>query len=307
MKKIPILLTIFNREDTATEAIKSIRDYKPDRLYIAADGPRRGKEEESQRCEQTRKAVLDAIDWHCDVKTLFREDNLGCAKAMYSAISWFFEQEECGIICEDDIVLSQDFYRMCEELLPKYKDDDRIMQITSQYYGPHNETADTYSFERTPFIWGWATWRRAWVKYMDMEMTAWPKFRIRKMLSTYGWFQTLMVWHYWHKAYSNLSFCTSWATRWHFAAVVNELLCLAPHTNLGLNVGCNSGTHYSDDAPDPHKHLKIGKLIFPLQHPDIIQLDKHQLDIDNAEFLRLRKLGAKKKIKKFLKKLLPQG
>ena len=102
--KIPVLLTVFNRKDTALKALESIRVYQPEKLYIAADGHRTHKEGEEQACADTRQAVLDAIDWPCDVRTLFREENLGCAKAMFGAISWFLEQEEWGIICEDDIV-----------------------------------------------------------------------------------------------------------------------------------------------------------------------------------------------------------
>ena len=92
--KIPVLLTIFNRKDTALEALKSIKAYQPEKLYIAADGPRTHKEGEEQACADTRQAVMDAIDWPCQVQTLFREENLGCAWAMYGAISWFLEQEE---------------------------------------------------------------------------------------------------------------------------------------------------------------------------------------------------------------------
>ncbi len=302
--KIPVLLTVFNRKDTALKALESIRVYQPEKLYVAADGHRTHKEGEEQACADTRQAVLDAIDWPCDVRTLFREENLGCAKAMFGAISWFLEQEEWGIICEDDIVLSQDFYKMCEVLLPMYKDDDRIMQITSQFYGPHCEVTDTYTFERRPFIWGWATWRRSWFKYMDMEMSGWPQFNPLRMLPNYGWFQTLMMWYYWHRAFKQQSTNSSWANRWHLAADVNELLCICPKTNLGLNVGIinGGGTHYTEGGDDPYAHLKMGKLQFPLKHPSEICLDKQQLDIDKDDFWRIRMIGAKKKIKRFFGK-----
>ena len=302
--KVPVLLTIFNRQDTALEALKSIKAYQPEKLYIAADGSRPHREGEYQACKETRQAVLDAIDWECEVQTLFRDENLGCARAMHGAISWFLEQEEWGIICEDDIVLSQDFYKMCEELLPKYKNDDRIMQITSQFYGPHCDITNTYTFERRPFIWGWATWRRSWFKYMDMKMSGWANYNPLRMLPVYGWFQTLMTWHYWHQVYKHLESNSSWAYRWHFAADYNELLCICPKTNLGLNVGImnGGGTHYKDMDKDPYSHLKIGKLQFPLKHPADISLDKCQLAIDKAEFWRIRMIGARKKIKHMITK-----
>ena len=87
MKKVPILLLVFNRKDNALQMFESVKQYKPDILYIAADGPRAHKQGEKQACDETRQALLDAVDWHCEVKTLFREENLGCAKAVYGSIS----------------------------------------------------------------------------------------------------------------------------------------------------------------------------------------------------------------------------
>lgn len=300
MNKISVLLLVFNRKDNALKMFESVREYRPERLYIAADGPRAHKQGETQACQDTRQALLDAIDWPCEVRTLFRKENLGCAKAVYGAISWFFENEEWGIIIEDDIILHQDFYKMCEELLPMYANDDRIQQITSQFYGKHVECANTYTFQRKPYIWGWATWRRSWQKYMDMDMKLYPSFRFYRLIPIYGLFQTIMMYHYWNRTWKNLETSTSWATRWHFAAVVNELLSICPKTNLGVNIGCTGqgGTHYGAGSVDPYSRMKLGSLSFPLIHPMPIELDMQQVAIDNADFKRIKTIGAKQKIKK---------
>ena len=130
--KTPILFLIFDRKDVTVEAFKKIREYRPDRLFIAADGPRQHKEGENERCEATRNAILEMIDWECDVKTLFRKENLGCANVVNSAINWFFENVEWGAIIEDDVIVSPDFYKMCEIVMPKYAADSRVMMVTSQ-------------------------------------------------------------------------------------------------------------------------------------------------------------------------------
>lgn len=301
MKKIPVLLLVFNRKDNAMQMFEAVKKYQPEHLYIAADGPRVHKQGEVQACQDTRQALLDAIDWPCEVKTLFRDENLGCAKAVYGAISWFFENEEWGIIIEDDIILHQDFFKMCEELLPMYANDDRIQQITSQFYGKHVECANTYTFQRKPYIWGWATWRRSWQKYMDMDMKLYPYFRFYRLLPIYGLFQTIMMYHYWSRTWKNLKTSTSWATRWHFAAATNELLSICPQSNLGINIGCTGegGTHYNAGDADPYSWLKLGSLSFPLVHPQEVYLDMQQVAIDNADFNRLKKIGAKKKLRSF--------
>jgi len=303
--KLPVLFTIFNRPDISVRAFECIKHYQPERLYIAADGARAHRQGEQELCERTRKAVMEQIDWPCTIQTLFRGKNIGCARAISEAISWFFEHEEWGVICEDDVVMSQDFFTLCEELLPRYKDNHDIIHITSQYYGKHREQSDTYTFGRKPFVWGWATWRRAWFDNMDMGMSAWPSYNPLRMLPVYGLFQTLTMCYYWHFTYKNINTNSSWATRWHFAAVVNRRLCICPTTNLGLNIGCTGegGTHYDANESDPHASMKMGHLNFPLRHPKRVKLSMRQVITDNLEFMRLRAIGARKKIRKYIKRI----
>ncbi len=303
-KKVPVLVLAFNRPDYVVEALKTIKEYKPDKLYLACDGPRAHVEGEKEVVKRTQKVMLDAVNWSCEVKTLFREENLGCTNAVYEAISWFFEHEEYGIICEDDVLISIDFFKLCEDLLPRYKDNDKIMQITSQYYGKHNEYTNEYTFERKSFIWGWATWRRSWSKYMDMSMSNWKSYNPLRLIPVYGLFQTIMMCYYWSDYYRKLKKDISWDSRWHMAAVTNELLCVCPKTNLAVNIGCASGgAHFLQNDVDPYTHLKVGHLTFPLIHPKDIKLDIAQVAIDNKDFLRLRKIGLKKKFKRILNRI----
>lgn len=75
-----ILLLIFNRPDTTAEVFAAIRAARPERLYVAADGPRADREGEAERCEEARRIATE-VDWPCDVRTLFRDENLGCRRA----------------------------------------------------------------------------------------------------------------------------------------------------------------------------------------------------------------------------------
>ena len=61
-----------------------------------------------------RGYIKKNIDWECDIKTLFRDKNLGC-KCSKHAIHGF-ENEEMGIILEDDCLPSRVFFWFCEEL-----------------------------------------------------------------------------------------------------------------------------------------------------------------------------------------------
>ena len=99
---IPILFVIFKRPDVTKVSFEQIKAVKPRKLYVVSDGPRSTVKDELQLVEQTRRIVMDAIDWECELHTDFRTENVGCGKGMYEAISWFFKNEEMGIIIEDD-------------------------------------------------------------------------------------------------------------------------------------------------------------------------------------------------------------
>src|SRR5271169_304080 len=144
--------------------MEAIRRAQPPRLYVAADGPR-DRPGEPRRCEEVRR-IATAVDWPCDVKTLFRDQNLGLRRAVASAIDWFFESEEEGIVLEDDCLPSLDFFRFCTELLERYRTDTRVMAICgSSYVNPGSNHTASYYFSYYADVWGWATWRRAWQLY----------------------------------------------------------------------------------------------------------------------------------------------
>lgn len=303
MKKVPVLFLMFNRPDVTAEAFKHIREYKPDVLYLAADGPRREKNEESL-CEETRSRIDSMIDWECEVHRLYRTENLGCANGVYEAISWMFDTEEFGVIIEDDVVVGQDFFKFCEELLPRYANNNDVMMITSQFLGNKQEnTTYSYGFSYAYNIWGWATWRRAWNK-MDMTMSDWPKTTYRKLYHQYGFIRTLFFKHYyWNNAFKRISTgqkFNSWATRWAFAMSNHNGLSLTPYVNMSRNIGCegSSGTHYNEDDTDLYKHLSIHSIAFPLSHPLTVTLSKDIKKTEQKDFIRIRKAGLKKIIKK---------
>ncbi|MDR0606040.1 MAG: hemolysin hemolytic protein [Bacteroidales bacterium] len=304
MKKVPILFLIFNREDVALQSLASIKEYSPDRLYIAADGPRADRPEEYALCESTRNSVLKAIDWSCEVKTLFRDKNLGCTNAVLGAITWFFENEEYGIIIEDDCLIHQDFYRLCEELLPKYRNEEKIMLITASNHTPDLRNADKLCFSNVCHIWGWASWHRAWNK-MDIKMTQWTQYRYKLgyLINNFGFIYACFRLFYWNQAYKKDD-KGSWDTRWFFSVFSNNGLCLSSHVNLSVNIGITmGGTHYEKGDKDPYTHIPFGSISWPIQIPDKIEITKETIWAEQKEFIRIRKIGLRKILWKYMRKL----
>lgn len=233
-----VLFIIFNRPDVTARVFEAIRKARPPRLYIAADGPRSNRPGEAEKCQRTRQLV-ERIDWPCEVQMLLRNQNLGCRRAVSSAIDWFFEHETQGIILEDDCLPVQSFFWYCEEMLNRYQHDERIGQISGSAFCEHEFLAGLttdYIFSRHFSIWGWATWRRVWETNAS-AIELWPEFSRQRLLpGTYPDRNERYT-----RSKNNDSIATNaidaWSFQWIFANVSQNRLAVVPRHNLIINIG----------------------------------------------------------------------
>lgn len=266
--KSAVLFLIFNRPDTTQIVFEEIRKAKPPRLYVAADGPRSGRECEFEICLQTR-SIVESIDWECEVKTLFRKGNLGCRAAVSSAIDWFFENEEEGLILEDDIVPAPEFFEYCDLMLDRYRDQSRVMMVSGFNPLGANLESSSYFFSQNPTIWGWATWRSRWLQY-DVNMTEWSPNLFTKLIKHK---LPLYVQEYFLDAYQKTKdgLLNTWDYQWTLQIQLRDGLVVKPVANLITNIGV-VGTH--SGTVDKNHHVPWGKMIV-----DEIQLPKAN-DVD---------------------------
>lgn len=268
--KSPILLLTFNRLETTKKVFAAIREVKPTKLYFASDGPRESRANELEEVKKVRNFLLNSVDWDCEIKTLFQDKNLGCGKAVSTALNWFFESEEMGIILEDDCLPSISFFRFCDELLEKYLDDERIMHISGDNFqdGMIRGNA-TYYFSKISHVWGWATWRRAW-KFYDFEMQSLNNF-IEKKIGYNIWKNKRIV-NYWIKQFKKVADnkIDTWDYQWNYCLLVNNGLSILPNFNLVENIGFHpEATHTKEIG---FKNLR-NEISFPLKHPNFFVPD----------------------------------
>lgn len=262
----PILFLTFNRLDTTKRVLGAIKEARPKKLYIASDGPRANVLGEDLKVKEVRDFIESNIDWECEVKTLFRDKNLGCKLAVSSAIDWFFENEEQGIILEDDCLPNQSFFQFCEELLEKYKDNEEIAVISGNNFNHDKIGNGDYYLSRIPHIWGWATWRRAWGGY-DVTMAKFPGFKKNSAI-TKIW-SNRKVQNYWigilSEAYQGK--IDTWDYQLTFSLFLNNSFCICPNVNLVSNIGF--GKEFTNTIIDDKRvaNLKLGKINFPLVYP----------------------------------------
>ncbi|MCL2792951.1 MAG: nucleotide-diphospho-sugar transferase [Spirochaetaceae bacterium] len=275
----PILFLIFNRLDTTKQVFEKIRSVTPSKLYIASDGPRDNRIGEDEKVKTIREYVFNSIDWNCEVKTLFREKNLGCGKAVSQAITWFFENEEMGIILEDDCLPSSSFFPYCEELLNKYKDDARIFHIAGHNPLTYTKMKYSYYFARIQHCWGWASWRRAWEKY-SFDINDLNSFMRQKKINKI--FATKADRIYWTNIFIGMAEhkVDTWDYQWTYTIFNNNGICINPSKNLVTNIGFGpDATHTTNDDPSRNnqERYEISKII----HPKEIKINKQLINLIN--------------------------
>lgn len=261
----PVLMLVFNRADTTARVFEAVRRARPRRLFIAADGPREHVATDAQGCRDTR-AIIDAVDWDCEVHTLLRKRNLGCKVAVSSGITWFFQHVEEGIILEDDTLPVAGFFPFCQALLEHYRDDPRVMHIGGNNFqlGARHGNG-SYYFSLFNHIWGWATWRRAWNTY-DPSLHAFGRLRRNGVLERL--FSDGGSRAYWARQFERTAAgqINTWDYSWTMSVWNNGGLAILPEVNMVSNIGFGrEATHTTGDSRLALLPVEEPR---PLCHPD---------------------------------------
>jgi hypothetical protein len=266
-----VLLLVFNRPKTTCKVFEAIRKARPRRLYIAADGPRPSSAEDGENCRQVRQIVAQ-VDWGCRVETLFRNENVGCQKAISKAIDWFFEHEASGIILEDDCVPSQSFFWFCQQLLERYHDDQRIMHINgTNFFWNRKFGGSTYFYSKYGNIWGWATWRRAWAHY-DAQLTDWENIKI--LLDNNGFYGAReMAVRKDQIEQIRSGLLDTWDYQWIITKIMQSGLSVIPSVNLVKNIGFISESTHTKPGRDIRSDLPLQEIAFPLRPMKYMSID----------------------------------
>jgi len=266
---VPVLLLIFNRPDTTQKVFDIIKQVKPSKLYVASDGAREGNSNDERLCKQARN-ITEQVDWECDVKYLYRDKNLGCRVAISSGIDWFFEYVDEGVILEDDCLPSKSFFWFCQELLEKYRDNDKVMQINGNFYlDGVMEFENSYYFSTLNGCWGWATWKSAWNQF-DSKMPGYANFKAKGRIDDYFKNKDILDWMISYLDEAVLPTCNIWSTQWAYAIIKSDGLSITPTTNLVTNIGFSGdGTTGSYESFELYMEVDVGD-IDDIEHPSKI-------------------------------------
>lgn len=280
----PVAFMIFRRPELTARVFTEIAHARPPVLLVVADGPKSTADRVD--CAATR-AVIESVDWPCDVRRCYSETNLGCRARVASGLDWVFGQVQEAIILEDDTVPHPDFFRFCDDLLARYRHDPRVGHLGGTDHNRGAPRGDgSYYASRYTSIWGWATWRRCWLDY-DVNMACWPE--VRAAGTYHQWFATRAEADHmadvWDDIYAKR--IDTWDAQWLFCRLLKGSLSLVPNGNLITNVGFHAEATHTRDTTHPFAKLATCSMAFPLRQPSRMRADD---DADRlraeAEFLR---------------------
>lgn len=273
--RAPVAMAIFRRPDLTARVLETVRRARPSQLFVFADAPRPDHPDDDEACAQAR-AVIAGVDWDCELHTDFATEHLGVKRRMSSGLDWVFGRVEEAIVLEDDCIADPSFFRYCDELLDRYRDDERVWSISGNDFRFHATTPESdYSFSRYPLIWGWATWARAWASY-DERIEAWDRLRGT------GWLERLLgdplAAIYWARMFDSVrDGLDTWDYGWVLASWIGGGLCAVPSTNLVSNQGFRpDATHTRPEQAglSPFAAMATASVSSPLRHPPAVERDE---------------------------------
>jgi len=297
----PVAFIIFNRPDTTARVFGEIARARPAKLLVIADGPRPDHPEDLEKCAATR-AVVERVDWPCEVLTNFSAANLGCKMRPVSGLNWVFENVEEAIILEDDCLPHPTFFRFCEELLERYCDDERVAAIGgSNLLLEWPNDPESYHFSLLGGNWGWATWRRAW-KYFDPEIKTWPHVLRAGIIE--GLFPNPNHSAFWKNVMQlvyDKRIETAWDYQWLLACWLQSGWRIVPRVNLVSNIGFGPDATHHQDVSLSFANQPAAEISFPLNHPafmtrnysldDALSEAHYSVKVDSISTRLRRKVG----------------
>ncbi len=267
-----VALLLFRRPEETARVFERIREARPSRLFLVADGPRSGNEEDARGCEEAR-AVVERVDWPCDVVRDFADENLGLKRRIPSGLDRVFSEVEEAIVLEDDCLPHPTFFPYCAELLGRYRDDERIVHITGSQLLRSPPVGASYHFSRYPHVWGWASWRRAWNLY-DVDLADWHAddeaertARLRRM------FEEEDEQRFWDWVWDNSPEIDNWDAQWSYVGLSRGLLSVNPNRNLISNIGFSEDATNAIADPLGIAARRLEGIEFPLEHPAGVSRD----------------------------------
>ena len=244
---IPVLLITYKRPAKTENLINILIKNNIKDIFIYMDGPSNSSVIED--CKNTRKTIEKFSSKYSNIKTFFKNKNVGMKYGIPEAIDWVFNSFDQVIILEDDCVPSSEFFPFMEQMLNRYKSSSKIGSICgSNLLSKWNLNKENYFYSKYFNSWGWATWKDRWQKF-DRNLDHLEEMKKNKFLRTYlGSYRAYFYWHWILSRVKNKK-KDAWDYTWIFTNFINKKLHVTPKINLVSNVGIGLDSSHTKSYP----------------------------------------------------------
>lgn len=296
MSGTPVVLIAFNRPEVTQRTFAAIRAARPPRLFLICDGPRADRPDDAAGVAAVR-ALLDDVDWPCEVERRYSERNLGVEANVELGLDHVFSQVGRAIVLEDDCLADPTFFRYAEELLDRYADDGRVWQVAGNGLGLPESLfgGASYAFSAWASVWGWATWADRWRRHRELfprtHAAAGDEAPVRTTpveLDHAGLVTSSGRRHFMEAAASDDVVTHGWDKHWWLSIMSEGGVCVAPSHSLVENIGFGEGaTHTVGSGVD---YGVAQPMSFPLAHPAVVAVD---VEVERELELILNRVGGR--------------
>jgi hypothetical protein len=267
--RLPVLLIVFNRPKETGKVLQALKQSGIRKLYIHGDGPRTSSESDLAEITEVWNLV-SSIDWECEVHTKRSDKNLGCGNGVFSAVSWFFQQEERGIILEDDVLPSTGLFLTLERMLSRLEENEDVGAVSGFNWTPRNHITDhraSFHFSNYAQSLAWGTWKKAWEGF-SLDPQVWQSELNFETLQKLGGARFARYWLNMYEEEILSGKLDTWDVQWGAYNWSHGRKFAVTNNNFALHIGFNErATHTRANViPDWHpKFLTIqaDELVMP--------------------------------------------
>ena len=268
---IPALLIGFNRPKLLKQSLDAIVKSGITKLFVSLDGPRIDSHSDVANISECIKIVNSFESDFETVAKRFSGINSGCKIGVKQAIDWFFENNEFGIVVEDDVLISKEFVEFCKAVNLRFSNSEAVWQINGWTPFNFKEACVNPYITRYPQVWGWATWTRKWKAYNSIiggsSLNEPSKLATNLKFVTTNNFDT-----YWSHNFNRVkNGLDTWDFQWVNTIWENGGVAISPPSRLTQNIGFgNDATHTKKSLP--RHNLGIEFCEISMEIPDVNKL-----------------------------------
>jgi hypothetical protein len=192
---------------------------------------------------QTQDLVSE-ITWDAEIRTRFRDSNLGLRRAVVDAVTWANSEYGKVVVLEDDVRAGTQLLDFLNYNLIGHEANQKIAHINGYnlVHKEHLTNPDHASrLSIYPDSYAWATWDRAWQKYDDSLIWA-QNTSVQDIKNICGSTIGALRWkqNFGDAAAERID---TWAYRWLASMWEHNWLMVSPNRNIATYAGWEGGTH----------------------------------------------------------------